>query len=229
MNKLSATIAVGMLTATFTGAAHAEPVADGFALGIERAFGLVVASDTTETDLGTTTSSSTNISLGLSRLSGLSTTYSAPRLGMDYILTSGLSFGAGLGFTNVATSTETEFDGMDANETDGGSVTAFVLAPRVGFLIGLTDTLGFWPRGGITHVALSLAAGDDSLANDASQSRTALTLEAPLVLMAGPIGFLIAPTIDIGLSGSQEVDDNESEAEFSATEFGLQFGIMGVL
>ncbi len=229
MKKVCAAGIVGLFMTTLAGSAMADPVTQGLAIGVERTFGLVIASDTQEGDFGTSTESNTSISLGFSPLDGLATTYSAPRVGLDYIMSSGLSIGGGLGYTTVSNSSEFDPDTGPTVESDNGSVSAFLFSPRVGFLAEIGDGLGIWPRGGLTYVSLSTSEGDDGGA-DSSQSRMAFTVEAPLVVMAGALGFLIAPTLDIGLSGSAEdANGDEVDADFSATEFGIQLGLFGVI
>jgi hypothetical protein len=210
------------------GRAVAQTPPTGVVLGIERAFGLELASQTSDAGGTEVTQSMTTVGLGLN---GGATSFSTARLGMDYVMDSGLSLGAGLGFANYSTSIET-----DAGSQDGPSLTRLVFAPRVGYVAMFSDAIGLWPRGGITYASQSSEFTSTnpltgaSMTTESSASDVALTLEAPLVIMpAKSFGFMIAPTFDLGLSHSQEQNGMESDGDVSVSSLGIQFGVFGVL
>jgi hypothetical protein len=217
-----------LLVSSFATVAMAEAPPTGVAIGLERAFGLEMYSQTSEFMDQEVSFSQTTFGLGLGAPSA--SPFSRTRVGVDYIMDSGLSLGGGIGF--VTTSSETEFDG---DATDGPSGTGFLIAPRVGYMLMFTPSVGLWPRGGITYVSVGSEDTDDDglggqTTTETSQSDVALTIEAPLVVMPAPnVGFLIAPTLDYGLSHTSEVNGEESDVDVSVMSLGIQFGLVAVL
>lgn len=187
-------------------AAQAAP--GTWSLGLERMFGFSKA--TLETDLGNVevSRSATSVSLfgrTVPRLIG----YPAPRLALDYIFDSGLSLGGAIGYESV--------DPDDDDDGDDDNLSAWLLAPRVGYFASVTSGFGLWPRGGFTFVAFD----DGDGADDNDPSFTALTLEVPLVFNLGlsGLGLVVMPHVDVGLGGGTD------DVEQTLTEFGLQLGL----
>jgi hypothetical protein len=56
-----------------------------------------------------------------------------------------------------------------------------------------------------------------------------LTLEAPLVIVPSNVGFSLAPTFDYVLSRSEEIGGVENDADLSGYQFGITFGVFGIL
>jgi hypothetical protein len=126
---------------------------------------------------------------------GGGTSYSVPRVSLEYSWESGLSIGFCAGF-------------MASWKTKTGP-DVYVLEPRVGYSLELGNDLVIWPRVGLT---LHDVTGPDA-------SHTALTLEVPLMTFRGQIGSAtVGPFLDLGLGGSQ------GDADQSLTEFGLGVG-----
>lgn len=193
--------------------AHASPT--GLSLGLERAFGYTSSSLTVETGGVETETSTSEFTLGLST--------SSARLGIDYILRSGLSFGTGFGYGTSS------IEG-DVSEGDVSS-DQLLLAPRVGYLVMLTSDFGIWPRGGLTFASSGEETTNVLLGDlDSSRSDILLTLEAPIVIMPSQsFGFSLAPSFDMILSSSQELNDEEVDSEISGHQLGITFGVFGVL
>jgi hypothetical protein len=145
---------------------------------------------------------------------------------VDYITRSGLSFGAGIGYGTQSSELE-----LDSGTTDGPASSTFLVAPRVGKLLMFTTDVGLWPRGGITYQSGTQENTDPLTATSTETSTTQflLTLEAPLVIMPSSFGFMLAPTFDYLLSSSVEVDGNEFDGDISGYQFGISFGVFGVL
>lgn len=219
-------LAIGLCAVTWTSTAAAQPTVKGLTLGVERVFGFVAASSTTETDNLTVRDSVSGISLGSAALSSSSIQpfYTIPRVGLDYLLDSGLSFGGAFGIGSMGAETERETGAVTV--TTRADATTFLFAPRVGYLIGLNEQFGIWPRGGFTYVTNSFEVGDD----DASIAFGALTIEAPLVFTpTKAYGFVATPALDLGVAGSQEANGDEFDGDMSLTEFGLTLGLFVVL
>jgi hypothetical protein len=175
-----------------------------WSLGVERIFG--ISRVTVDTEVNDVTTSDTNTSISLfSALSGLSGLrgYSTPRLALDYLSGSGVSFGGAFAYES------TDGDSRDDN--------LWLVAARVGYFADVTPGFGIWPRAGLTHVAFD----DNDDVDDDDPSATALTLEVPLVFMVldRTLGLSIMPHADIGLTGGTDTVDQE------VTELGLQFGL----
>jgi hypothetical protein len=212
-----AAIAAFGVTAYFATPAQAGPT--GLSLGLERAFGYTSTSVTTESGGVENTQTTSEFTLGLSTTSA--------RLGIDYILRSGLSFGTGFGYGTAST----EFEG-DTVDGDGASTDRLLLSPRIGYLAMFTRDFGIWPRGGITFASTTTETPDTLLGgdNELSRSDILLTLEAPLVIMPSEsFGFALSPSLDWMLSSTVELDGNEVDGEISGHQLGVLFGVFGVL
>ena len=123
-------------------------------------------------------------------------TYSSPRLALDYLASSGITFGGAIGY-------QTTLD---------GNGDAWLLAPRVGYFARASAGFGLWPRAGFTIVGVE--DGPDSTA-------TALTLEVPLEFLVNrSFAITLTPHADIGLGGDDGLDEDRT-----ITEIGLQFGV----
>ncbi len=198
---------------------------EGLAVGFERAFGLSSASVTAEgPNDSSTTNTTTNFGLGLASQSGV---MGLGRVGIDYIMDNQLSLGGAIGVSTSGGDTETKAAGITIN-TESPSATSFVLAPRVGYVLSLSDKLSLWPRGGFTyaHVGVDAPNGDAVL----SASEIALSLEVPLLFMPhGGVGFTLSPTLDWGLSYSVEQNGTDADGDYSALDLGLHFGIVAFL
>jgi hypothetical protein len=197
-----------------------------FAVSAERLTGVVFASESQEANGTTYTTKVTSVNLLLNATSGFTSNYSFSRVGLDYFATDGLSLGASLGLFSASASVETEAGGQ-SQESDAGGGTGWLLAPRIGYAYMFRESVGIWPRGGITYLTVSSDSGDGSA--DSSASRLALSLEVPLILAPVPhVAFAVGPTLDLGLSGSDETTSGgvTVEQDVTATEFGLQAGIV---
>ena len=163
-------------------------------LGAERLFGLSHASDGG--------ASITTISLIGSSGNELSVApYGVPRIGFDYFVLDGLSLGLGAEFANIS-------------PENASSVTILGLNPRVGYAVRASDVLSLWPRAGISYVHLS--TGDPAPAD----SRYLLAATIELQVVVTPVrhfGFLIGPTVDIGVAATGS----------KLTQYGLQAGLIG--
>jgi hypothetical protein len=203
-----------------------------FVISGERLFGLVLASSSsTQTinnvEVETTVSYTTfNLLMNPSRF----TTYAIPRIGFDYLVIDRLTVGGSLGFVSGSGEIERKAGGVSESE-DTGPTSLFLLAPRVGFAFMFTPILGIWPRGGLTFLAGG--SEDEDGYPKTSSSRWALTLEVPFVIAPVPhVGFTFAPTLDLGLAGSDEVTtidnmgvETTTEVDVTATDFGIQAGM----
>jgi hypothetical protein len=207
--------------------AAAQPfgTAGQFSLSGERLSGVVVASESTDEGGVDQTTTYTSVSLLASPLAA-TTNYSFPRIGLDYLVTDGFTIGAALGMFTVSGTAEAEAMGQSMEE-DLGSFLGFLFAPRLGYAYMFNESVGIWPRGGITYATLKSENDDPDIT--LSQNRLALSLDVPLVLSPVPhVGILLGPAIDFGVSGSNEaeVGGMSTDTDFKSTDFGLHAGLM---
>ncbi|HEY2408926.1 MAG TPA: hypothetical protein VGI10_23135 [Polyangiaceae bacterium] len=154
------------------------------------------------------------------------TTYGFARIGIDYFVIDGLTLGGSLAYVHASTSAES--GGVSA---DGPTTSGFLVMPRVGYAAMFNDTVGIWPRGGFTY--LSATATSPNNLGSADVTRSAITLEAPLIISPVPhTGFLIGPTLDLGVGGSDKATivnvagvSTTTSGDRKATDIGVQAGL----
>ncbi len=213
-----ATLATGLFALAMTGTAFAAdpapeaPASEGlgskgtFAIGAERMFGWnrgtmsVDDHDTDYSSLGMLWSGSHSGNL-----------YSQPRLTMDYFPLQGLSVGGSLGYVSTS-----------FNDENSEKYSGFVFTPRAGYLLGLGDHFGFWPRLGFSFY--------DTNNPDYSQ----FSLGGELNLVIAPtksLGFLVGLVGDLGVAGSieSEVAGKTVSEDFRNKMWGITFGMTGLL
>lgn len=217
--------AVAGAASLFSAQALAAPPVKGLTMGLERTFGFVAASRSYENDPADVTNSSIGFSLGLASNFNALPLYNRPRLSADYILDNAISFGGAIGFAYGTYSTESQIGNgsVTVNQPD---TTMFLIAPRGGYLIGITDHFGIWPRAGFTFVGVGLDDDDDEDDDDLGASAFALSVDVPILYAIGPMGAFVAPSLDLGVGGS--IDTGPEEFDARATEFGITFGFFGV-
>lgn len=203
--------AAALVVTTISGRSSADFGRQGtLVIGAERLFGIVG----TDTDTDGADRDSTSVSFMWGGSPG-ERPYDRPRGSVDYFVIDNLSLGGSLGFYTWSSSVE------DNNDDDGSG---FLLAPRVGYMVGLTDRLGFWPRGGFTYVRDATDA--------AKHTAGALSLEAPLVIgLSGGVAITLSLTIDLGLAGEVDYDGPPPppDVDEEHSQVGLQVGLAGFL
>jgi hypothetical protein len=211
-------------TLTFAEGALAAPTVQGLTLGVERVFGFTTSTLTDEGDVVTNTTSLTGFSLGNTGRNTLAG-YSVPRVNVDYILPMGLSFGGAFGLSTVGFRSENKTGQVTV--TNEATLTGFLFAPRVGYMIGLNEQFGIWPRGGFSYIYASTTDEDaDNDNGDTSTGYGALTLEVPFVFApTKSFGFVATPALDLGVAGSRETGGEEYDGDLSLTEFGITLGL----
>lgn len=192
------------------------------ALGAERVFGLNFWSGTLTPDGSDTDLSASGTSVGLIMNSGTLTPYTIPRLALDYMVADGVSIGGSIGYISTSGTRDVPDGTGGTTEQDLNGTNGFLVAPRVGYVIPVSDGIDFWVRGGITYYSQTTEGEPD----DTTTSGLALGAEGALVLspIAG-FGFTVGPTIDLGLSGTEETGDAENDLTYR--NFGLNAGLVG--
>jgi hypothetical protein len=93
-----------------------------------------------------------------------------------------------------------------------------LLYPRIGYGIGLGDSVTFWPRGGLTSYSEEESGG--------APEYTQLALSGEAMFVVWPRngwGILMGPTLDLGITGEA------GDADFQQRALGITFGMLGAL
>jgi hypothetical protein len=128
-------------------AASAQEPTDkpSFSLAFERVGGVSYARAAEKSDDGRNESGSlTTFGVGLANVNP----YAFTRLGVDYLTPAGLTVGGGIGVARFSMSS-TSSSGVTR---DQGSVTAYLINPRVGYRIPLSPKFDLTPRIGVTFL-----------------------------------------------------------------------------
>ncbi len=204
-------------------------------IGIERAVTFVTYETFTLTPQGggtSVTESDTSLGLLSPDPSGVGDSfYLVPRLAFDFVVGSGFTLGGGAWIhTSVSRSQSSGGNSQDQPKPTYGG-----LAPRIGYILPMTDTLAFWPRAGIEYHSLSASSvgggtGTTLSSGNTSFNQLAIDVEANLV---------IAPFehfgLDLELFGAFPLTGTVSESQGSTTTnidsaqlaVGLTAGLLG--
>lgn len=224
MKRTLLLVLVGLFVSSPAFAQEEEARDDGrarFALGIER-FGGIAYGKGVEKD-GEDSVSLLTMGLGVANVNP----FAVPRIGVDYILESGLAFGAGAGFTRWSGSSSS-----GSNSEDIGSIFLYTLTPRVGYRIPISRSVDVIPRAGLTLAGASISSGS----GNSSQSVFAVAagIEAPFACRINDnFHVLVAPAFDVTLAASASSSNStggtttSSSDDVKATLWALQ-GWVGV-
>jgi hypothetical protein len=168
-------------------------------------------------------------------LAGMQSASSLPRLALDYLPIDGLSVGGSLTYINHSADVDNN-DGGNETSADLGTVSVFVVNPRVGYAFPFDETFGLWPRLGVAFLSRTsdfdfvpdpTSAGVPTTV-EASQTDWQLTLDAMVVLSPfSHFAALIGPYLDLGFAGSYESNLLNDNRNTSLVSFGLTTAIVG--
>jgi hypothetical protein len=155
--------------------------------------------------------------------------FTAPRAGFDYVLIPHLTLGGELVIftTTGASTTVTRTTAMGTTTTPNQAPTEvlFGFAPRVGYVLRLTDLFSLWLRGGFSFYS----EGDSfTFGNNpgSGENLFAIDLEPQFVITPLPhIGISLSPTLDLPLFGQRWHDPNEN-ANFDMLYFGINASLL---
>lgn len=176
-----------------------------------------------------------NTSLG----NGVPVVYLMPRVGVDFTVINNLTIGGNLGYTHSSGSRDNN-NGNVTTTIDQGTQSGFLLAPRVGYVLGLGPSIGLWLRGGVTYYNVGASSAPRNNGTDidtVTLSGLALNLDPQFVITPVEHFFFTAGlAVDIPMTGSYEnknvngsVTTTESIDHYKFTNIGLTFGIGGYL
>jgi len=145
--------------------------------------------------------------------------YAVPRLGLDYITSSGVTIGAAAGLSITS---------ISADGGGGGTIFLYSLTPRVGYRAVLSKHVDLVPRAGIT---IAGASGSISGSSDSgSVLAIAASVDAPFVFrVTDSFNLLAGVGIDYTLSASASGDSGGSGGSQSQSFDGSLFALQGWL
>lgn len=157
--------------------------------------------------------------------------YNVPRFAFDYTVWQHLTIGGSIwAYFQLGNSvTHTEPNGVSTSN-DQGKITFWGLAPRVGWILQLSDLFSFWPRGGFSFNDASLSIPNPGgPSTSATVTQWALDLEPMFVITPIPhVGFTAGGAIDIPFAGSLSVSSGGASVSVDSTQFhfGLNAGLL---
>jgi hypothetical protein len=138
---------------------------------------------------------------------GNPTFYTTPRVGFDYVLIPNLTLGGDLFvFFTLGGSTTTSVGGRSVSN-DNPSGNAFGITPRVGYILGLSEPLSIWLRGGFSFYHAGTSAPDNQCGTNPSDTTSVnvfgVDIDPQLVISPIPhFAFTAGPALDFGFAGS---------------------------
>jgi hypothetical protein len=158
--------------------------------------------------------------------------YDIPRFAFDYTVWQHLTVGGSIwAYFQLGNSTTQHQPGQPDVSADNGKVTFWGLAPRVGWILHLSDLFAFWPRGGISFndASVSFPARMGGASTSATVTQWALNLEPMFALTPLPHAAITAgPVVDIPFAGSISQSANGVSISVGSTQFhfGLTAGLL---
>jgi hypothetical protein len=208
----------------------------GFIVSADRLLPLVSYESikTTQSDGSSDTQSRTSIALmNNAPFGAFSTFYNLPRLAFDWLPIQNLTLGgaAWLYMDLQASDSLSPAGGGGSKSSDQPKITYWGVAPRIGYIIPMGDTLSFWPRAGVEYHHVS-----SSDVGQGSGSIEQFSAEVEALLVISPwnhFGFTVGPTVDIPISGSQTMVSSGATGSTSANvstsmwQVGVSAGLLG--
>ncbi len=142
--------------------------------------------------------------------------HDVPRVGFDYFVIDHLSVGGNFVVWN----------GSLSEAGAGGSQTEIAFIPRVGYALMFTDSIGFWPRGGLSYAHINFSPDRGS---DTNAHYFAFDVDAPFFFgLSQGFAVTVGPFLDVGFGGSIEADVPFSHSQsFNPVLVGLSAGFAG--
>ena len=135
--------------------------------------------------------------------------YTPPRLGFDYTVIPHLTIGGEvIAFFTLGGSTTTAA-GNQSQSVGTPSGNTFGIAPRVGYIIGMNETISFWLRGGFSYYNANTSVSDNACTGGTSGNDTTnfwdfgLDLDPQVVISpVSHFAFMAGPALDWGFVGN---------------------------
>ena len=152
-----------------------------------------------------------NYSVGNTRFSFLFSTHGggpyivtvpASTVGFHYFIIDGLSLGGNLGYESRSGSVQAPV-GRAVVSQDLGTGSTFIFEPKVGYALGLSDTLGFWFRGGLFRRCGHRIPQAGRLRPENKYTHWMVSADALFTIMpVDHVGFYVGPGLDLSFTGT---------------------------
>lgn len=187
------------------------------AFGADRLFSIHSTHVSSDTDGGSVSQTFTGIGFAWNGPTQPSP-YDVPRLGFDYFLFDHFSLGGSLAYASLSWE---EPAGNGQSVSRSGS--AFLLAPRVGYVWMFSGSVGFWLRGGLSYHSYAYSN------LNADERGLGLSAEGTFVFApTSHFAFTLGPSLDLDLFGSYDDGDGHSLDRLYRV-IGVQVGLLGWL
>lgn len=162
------------------------------------------------------------------------TFYNAPRFAFDYVVTSHLTIGgSAYVYTQLSDSATTTTNNRSVS-VDAPRETLWGIAPRIGYVIGLSDSFAFWPRGGFSFNDGTNSSEQIATTNAGGVSTTLFALDLEPTFVWVPIehvGITASGILDIPITGSASVPNGDNPNVFTSYDLvewqvGLHVGLL---
>jgi hypothetical protein len=216
-------------------------------------FGFTHYSQDNTTGPGVNKDTTSNSSSSLSFLYGTSLTvgqgvpfftnlfFTVPRVGFDYVIIPNVTLGGDLvAYFSLGGSSSHEVDRNNGTSTttttDNPSVLLFGIAPRGGYILGLTDMFSLWLRGGLSFYTVSTKSTttNPDTSTTSNEHQFAIDLDPQFVFTPIPhLGFTAGLTADIPFGGGVSTDRTQGGTTVSTSNFasvfflGVTVGMLG--
>jgi hypothetical protein len=175
---------------------------------------------------------------------GIPNPYKTPRIGFDYVLIPNLTIGGNLfAFFTFGSSGNVHYENGNGTQTsdfkvDVPNASILGIAPRVGYILRLSDLIGFWFRGGFFYFTEGASVdvhdqqGNVTRTDSINAWQFGLSLDPQLVITPWPhFGIMAGLTGDIPIAGGasyQRVTGPQTDRtsySFTSFYFGATAGI----
>ena len=160
MRKVLATSAIGLMFAAPTALAQPFGAQGDAAFSAERLFGIngthvYEELETPQGPPGALDEEAEDSFIGINfgwrgPLAPQLSPFDSPRLSFDYFIVDGVSVGGSLGYASGSDDTE-DFADQETPVSTPSDYSSFIFAPRGGYAFMFSETVGIWPRGGLTY------------------------------------------------------------------------------
>jgi hypothetical protein len=155
-----------------------------------------------------------------------------PQVSGHYFIIPSLSLGGTIGYEVRGGSTTTPVGNTGAMiTTSQADESTFLFLPKVGYVLGLNDVIGFWFRGGLGFARVAASAAG----NNGSVSDTFWLFSADALFTVVPFphfGFYVGPQANLSFAGSNTAtaaNGTETSVSASFRSIAISMGIFGYL
>jgi hypothetical protein len=170
---------------------------------------------------------------------GNSTFYTTPRVGFDYVFLPNWTLGGDLFVFFTLGKSQSITQGNVTTDINQPSANAFGIAPRVGYIFGLSEPLSIWLRGGFSYYHAGTSIQDNNCSNQSDTTSLGVfgvDIDPQLVISPAPhFAFTAGPAVDIGFAGSASATNVTGNCNttttvsggYSSYNIGITGGLLG--